>query len=113
MFKAKVESSRRNFERTSASAKSDRHSIESYMAQKKEIISTVNSLIETLKDGQEGFRQAAEAVNDSELKSLFSEFSIERSRLLASCKINCGRLVKPILKVAAASPARCIVRGLI
>ena len=49
------------------------------MAQKKEIISTVNSLIETLKDGQEGFRQAAEAVKDSELKSLFSEFSIERS----------------------------------
>lgn len=50
------------------------------MAQKKEIISTVNSLIETLKDGQEGFRQAADAVEDSELKSLFSEYSIERSR---------------------------------
>jgi uncharacterized protein (TIGR02284 family) len=50
------------------------------MAQKKEIISTVNSLIETLKDGQEGFRQAAEAVKDSGLKSLFSECSVERSR---------------------------------
>ncbi len=50
------------------------------MAQKKEIISTVNSLIETLKDGQEGFRQAAEAVKDAELKSLFNEFAIERSR---------------------------------
>ncbi|PYL63499.1 MAG: aldehyde dehydrogenase, partial [Verrucomicrobia bacterium] len=32
------------------------------MAQQKEIISTVNSLIETLKDGQEGFKQAADAV---------------------------------------------------
>jgi uncharacterized protein (TIGR02284 family) len=50
------------------------------MAQKKEIISTVNSLIETLKDGQEGFRQAAEAVKDSELKSLFNEYSSQRSR---------------------------------
>ena len=50
------------------------------MAQKKEIISTVNSLIETLKDGQEGFRQAAEAVKDSELKSLFAEYSMQRSR---------------------------------
>lgn len=50
------------------------------MAQKKEIISTVNSLIETLKDGQEGFRQASEAVQDSELKSLFNEYSLQRSK---------------------------------
>lgn len=50
------------------------------MAQKKEIISTLNSLIETLKDGQEGFRQASEAVKDSELKSLFNEYSLERSK---------------------------------
>ena len=50
------------------------------MAQKKEMVSTVNSLIETLKDGQEGFRQAAEAVKDAGLKSLFSEYSMERSR---------------------------------
>jgi len=50
------------------------------MAQQKEIISTINSLIETLKDGQEGFKQAAEAVKDSDLKSLFSEYSLQRSR---------------------------------
>lgn len=50
------------------------------MAQQKEIISTLNSLIETLKDGQEGYRQAAEAVHDSELKSLFNEYSLQRSR---------------------------------
>jgi uncharacterized protein (TIGR02284 family) len=50
------------------------------MTQQKEIISTVNSLIETLKDGQEGFKQAAEAVKDSNLKSLFSEYSLQRSR---------------------------------
>ncbi len=50
------------------------------MAQQKEIISTVNGLIETLKDGQEGFKQAAEAVKDSELKSLFNEYSLQRSR---------------------------------
>jgi uncharacterized protein (TIGR02284 family) len=51
------------------------------MAQQKEIISTINSLIETLKDGQEGFKQAAEAVKDAELKSLFNQFSQQRSRL--------------------------------
>lgn len=50
------------------------------MAQQKEIISTINSLIETLKDGQEGFRQASQAVKDSELKSLFNEFSLQRSK---------------------------------
>ena len=50
------------------------------MAQQKEIVSTINSLIETLKDGQEGFKQAAEAVKDSELKSLFQEYSRQRAR---------------------------------
>src|SRR5947209_4203713 len=50
------------------------------MAQQKEIISTLNGLIETLKDGQEGFRQAAEAVSDPELKSLFNGYSMQRSR---------------------------------
>jgi uncharacterized protein (TIGR02284 family) len=50
------------------------------MSQQKEIISTINGLIETLKDGQEGFRQASEAVNDSKLKMLFSEYSLQRSK---------------------------------
>ena len=50
------------------------------MSQQKEIISTINDLIETLKDGQEGFRQASEAVKDSKLKSLFSEYSLQRSK---------------------------------
>ncbi len=50
------------------------------MTQQKEIISTINDLIETLKDGQEGFRQASEAVKDTKLKSLFSEYSLQRSK---------------------------------
>jgi uncharacterized protein (TIGR02284 family) len=50
------------------------------MSQQKEIIATINGLIETLKDGQEGFRQAAAAVNDSRLKSLFSDYSLQRSQ---------------------------------
>jgi uncharacterized protein (TIGR02284 family) len=50
------------------------------MSQQKEIISTINGLIETLKDGQEGFRQASEAVKDSRLKAIFSEFSLQRAR---------------------------------
>ena len=50
------------------------------MSQQKEIISTINGLIETLKDGQKGFREASEAVKDTQLKSLFSEYSLERAR---------------------------------
>jgi uncharacterized protein (TIGR02284 family) len=38
------------------------------MSQKKEIVSTLNNLIETLKDGQEGFKQSASGVDDPQLK---------------------------------------------
>lgn len=62
------------------------------MAQQKETISTINDLIETLKDGQEGFRQAAEAVEDPELKSLFNEYSLQRSRLAGELQSEALRL---------------------
>jgi uncharacterized protein (TIGR02284 family) len=44
-----------------------------------DVISTLNELIETCKDGQEGFKQAAEGVQRSDLKSLFFEFSQQRA----------------------------------
>ena len=40
----------------------------------------LNNLIETLKDGQEGFKQAAEGVSDPKLKSLFRDYSDQRLR---------------------------------
>ncbi len=45
-----------------------------------EVISTINGLIETCKDGQDGFKAAAEGVERSDLKSLFYEFSQQRSQ---------------------------------
>ncbi|MBV9242851.1 MAG: PA2169 family four-helix-bundle protein [Acidobacteria bacterium] len=45
-----------------------------------DVIDTVNNLIETCRDGQEGFQQAAEAINDSELKTLFYEYSQQRAQ---------------------------------
>jgi len=51
-----------------------------YMKEQKETSSVLNDLIETLKDGQKGFRQAAEAVRDPQLKSLFVEYSEQRSQ---------------------------------
>src|SRR5436190_15028623 len=44
----------------------------------------LDELIETLKDGQQGFRQAAEAVSDSKLKSLFRDYSDQRSRFVTA-----------------------------
>lgn len=45
-----------------------------------EVISTLNGLIETCKDGQDGFKDAAEGVERSDLKSLFYECSQQRSQ---------------------------------
>ena len=45
-----------------------------------EVISTLNGLIETCKDGQQGFQEAAEGVERSDLKSFFGECSIQRSQ---------------------------------
>ncbi len=45
-----------------------------------DVISTLNNLIETCKDGQEGFKQAAEGVERSDLKSVFYQFSQQRSQ---------------------------------
>ncbi len=42
--------------------------------------STLNDLIETLKDGQNGFKRAAEDVKSSDLKTLFSDYSLQRSK---------------------------------
>lgn len=44
------------------------------------VISTLNGLIETCKDGQEGFKQAAEGVENSQLKSAFYEFGQQRAQ---------------------------------
>ena len=50
------------------------------MKDQKETTSVLDDLIQTLKDGQEGFKQASEAVRDPQLKSLFTEYSQQRSR---------------------------------
>lgn len=47
-----------------------------------DVISTLNGLIEICKDGQEGFKQAAEGVTNSQLKTKFYEFSQQRSQFV-------------------------------
>jgi len=43
-------------------------------------ISTLNTLIETCKDGQEGFKQAAEGIQRSDVKSVFYELGQQRAK---------------------------------
>jgi uncharacterized protein (TIGR02284 family) len=45
-----------------------------------DVISTLNNLIETCKDGQNGFQTAAEDVENSNLKSVFYEFGQQRAQ---------------------------------
>jgi uncharacterized protein (TIGR02284 family) len=58
----------------------------------KTIAHVLNSLLETCKDGQEGFRSASEDVSNTALKSLFSELSIERGRFCSELQRLVGTL---------------------
>jgi uncharacterized protein (TIGR02284 family) len=62
------------------------------MADNDNVISTLNNLIETCKDGQEGFRQAAEGVKTSELKTLFLTYSQQRAQFAGELQNEVRRL---------------------
>lgn len=47
--------------------------------EEKEIRSVLNDLIETCKDGEQGFRTAAEKAKESSLKSLFAKYASQRA----------------------------------
>ena len=65
------------------------------MSQQKEIISTLNNLIETLKDGQEGFKQSASGVDDPQLKTMFDTLSLQRSRFAGELQNEVVNLGEP------------------
>ena len=47
-----------------------------------EMVTTLNGLIETCRNGQEGFTQAAEGVEDANLQTLFREYAFRRSQYI-------------------------------
>ena len=51
----------------------------------------IDNLIETLKDGQEGFKKAAEGVSNPKLKSLFRDYSQQRSRFATALQSEARR----------------------
>jgi uncharacterized protein (TIGR02284 family) len=46
------------------------------------VVSTLNNLIETCRDGQKGFKEAAENVKSPDLKTLLNQASIERAQFV-------------------------------
>ncbi|HEU4596148.1 MAG TPA: PA2169 family four-helix-bundle protein [Pyrinomonadaceae bacterium] len=62
------------------------------MASNEEVISTLNNLIETCRDGQNGFQTAAEGVEGSDLKMLFHSYSQQRARFVGELQDEVRRL---------------------
>jgi uncharacterized protein (TIGR02284 family) len=58
----------------------------------KEVISTLNTLIETCRDGEQGFRAAAENLKDPAVKTLFTEVARERGQFAEELKNEVERL---------------------
>lgn len=74
------------------------------MAQQQEAISTINGLLETLKDGEKGFQEASQAVSDPHLKTLFEQYSQQRHRFARELQAEAQSLgeLKPTKWISAA-----------
>jgi uncharacterized protein (TIGR02284 family) len=57
-----------------------------------EVIATLNNLVETCKDGQNGFHTAAEGIKNSELTTLFKTYSQQRAQFAAELQSEVRRL---------------------
>jgi uncharacterized protein (TIGR02284 family) len=55
-------------------------------------ISTLNNLIETLKDGENGFKTAAEGLTNPQTKSLFLQYSRERAQMAQELQVEVRKL---------------------
>lgn len=58
----------------------------------KDVITTLNTLIETCRDGEQGFRTAAENLRDMQVKTFFSEVARERGKFAEELKEEVERL---------------------
>ncbi len=58
-------------------------------------IPTLNDLIETLKDGQEGFNAAAKDAESAELRRVFNEYSLQRSGFAGELQAHVVSLGEP------------------
>ena len=70
---------------------------------KNDAVSVLEELIQTCKDGQKGYQEAASKIKRSDLKSFFNEQSLERSRFAGELEAELIRLGKPDKKVSGST----------
>jgi uncharacterized protein (TIGR02284 family) len=58
----------------------------------KKTVSTLNDLIETCRDGQNGFKEAAENVKSPDLKSFFNQVAADRAQLVRELEVEVRKL---------------------
>ncbi len=68
-------------------------------------ISVVENLIETCRDGQKGYQDAAEHVKRGDLKTYFNQQSMERGQFAQELQTELSRLGKPDKKVSGSASA--------
>lgn len=68
-------------------------------------LSVLEELIETCKDGQKGYQDAASHVKRTDLKTYFNEQSLERARFAGELQTELIRLGKPDKKVSGSVSA--------
>lgn len=71
----------------------------------KSTITTLNSLIETLRDGQHGFKTAADDVKNPELAQLFNRYSTQRAEFVAELQARVLALGANVEKSGSATGA--------
>ena len=57
-----------------------------------DVVSTLNNLIETCKDGENGFRTAVDGIQKSDLRSLFNSYAQQRAQFAAELQAEVRRL---------------------
>jgi uncharacterized protein (TIGR02284 family) len=67
---------------------------ESTSAGLEDVVSRLNQLIHTCKDGENGFRTAALAAHDQELRRLFESYSQQRAEMAAELQLEIRRLAR-------------------
>jgi uncharacterized protein (TIGR02284 family) len=55
-------------------------------------VSTLNNLIQTCKDGEQGFRTAAEGLKDASIKARFQEYSRQRADMVRELQAEARKL---------------------
>jgi uncharacterized protein (TIGR02284 family) len=70
-----------------------------------QVASTLNELIQTAKDGENGFRAAGESVEDSNLRHLFESYAQQRSEFAAELQLEVRRLAQDPVDTGHAAAA--------